>query len=304
ESALTIDDDLICPPTMGNIYQPEQALSAFDGEQINGTWTLLITDSRRSQNGELTGWQIDYCLGTSMPTCDDGIQNGLETGVDCGGPDCPPCMEPTCDDGIQNGLETGVDCGGPDCPPCMVEMCDTPTGLFDSNNTGTSVTLNWTDVPAANDYTVQGRQQGVSAWQLTLTATTNSITITNNIVPGVTYEWRVRSNCDDDSSPYSEVASFTAGSSAGDLESRGATIGKALNAQVYPSPTQEVLNVLANQNIIELEIVDITGKIVHQMQVANDRMYQQINVAALAEGHYFLRLRTERGFEVLRFVKQ
>lgn len=50
-------------------------------------------------------------------TCSDGIQNGSETGVDCGGPDCPPCAA-TCSDGIMNGSETGVDCGGPDCPPC------------------------------------------------------------------------------------------------------------------------------------------------------------------------------------------
>lgn len=49
-------------------------------------------------------------------TCTDGVQNGNETGVDCGG-DCAPC--PTCTDGIQNGNETGVDCGG-DCPPCEV----------------------------------------------------------------------------------------------------------------------------------------------------------------------------------------
>lgn len=27
-----------------------------------------------------------------VPTCTDGIQNGEETGVDCGGPDCPPCL--------------------------------------------------------------------------------------------------------------------------------------------------------------------------------------------------------------------
>jgi hypothetical protein len=36
--------------------------------------------------------------------------------VDCGGPVCPAC--PTCNDGIQNGDEEGVDCGG-SCPePC------------------------------------------------------------------------------------------------------------------------------------------------------------------------------------------
>ena len=50
------------------------------------------------------------------PTCTDNIQNGNETGVDCGGPDCPAC--PTCSDGVQNGDEEGVDCGGSNCAPC------------------------------------------------------------------------------------------------------------------------------------------------------------------------------------------
>ncbi|MFT5167417.1 MAG: hypothetical protein ACI8P3_002654, partial [Saprospiraceae bacterium] len=52
----------------------------------------------------------------SCETCTDGVQNGDETGVDCGGALCPACP-PTCDDGIQNQGETGVDCGGP-CPAC------------------------------------------------------------------------------------------------------------------------------------------------------------------------------------------
>ena len=54
------------------------------------------------------------------PTCDDGIQNGDETGIDCGG-SCAACA--TCDDGILNGDETGVDCGGPDCEPCQTGPC-------------------------------------------------------------------------------------------------------------------------------------------------------------------------------------
>ena len=48
-----------------------------------------------------------------VATCSDGVQNGNETGIDCGGPDCDVC--PTCDDGIQNGDEEGVDCGGSNC---------------------------------------------------------------------------------------------------------------------------------------------------------------------------------------------
>ncbi|MEN0045864.1 MAG: T9SS type A sorting domain-containing protein [Bacteroidota bacterium] len=171
------------------------------------------------QNGDEEG--VD-CGGSNCspcmvePTCDDGIQNGDEEGVDCGGSNCPPCIvEPTCDDGIQNGDEEGVDCGGSNCPPCMVETCDAPTGLFETNNTGSSVTLNWAAVSSANSYMVQGRQAGTSAWRLNQSSNTNSTTISNNIVNGLTYEWRVRANCDGEDSPYSEIETFTAGDNTG-----------------------------------------------------------------------------------------
>ena len=81
-------------------------------------------------------------------TCDDGLQNGVETDIDCGGPcrDLSPCLdgqgcevnddceslscsegvchEPTCDDGIKNGDEIGLDCGSTlrPCEPCMVTL--------------------------------------------------------------------------------------------------------------------------------------------------------------------------------------
>jgi len=65
-------------------------------------------------------------------SCFDGIKNGDETGVDCGG-SCAECT--TCDDGIQNGDETGIDCGG-SCEPCTgsVEV----SGMITSNTTWTS----------------------------------------------------------------------------------------------------------------------------------------------------------------------
>ena len=69
------------------------------------------------QNGDEEGVDCggSFCA-ECIPTCSDGIQNGQETSVDCGGPDCTIC--PTCVDGIQNGLEEGLDCGGPNCVPC------------------------------------------------------------------------------------------------------------------------------------------------------------------------------------------
>src|SRR5262245_27518720 len=71
--------------------------------------------------------------------CSDGVRNGTETDIDCGGSQCAPCASParslapsdcasgvcqegvcrggTCADGIKNGAETDVDCGG-SCAAC------------------------------------------------------------------------------------------------------------------------------------------------------------------------------------------
>jgi hypothetical protein len=80
---------------------------------------------------------------SSAPTCDDGLHNGEETALDCGG-SCGPCGDlaacgvsedclsgvclegecqlPTCVDLVQNGEETDLDCGGRDCSPCENDL--------------------------------------------------------------------------------------------------------------------------------------------------------------------------------------
>ena len=77
----------------------------------------------------------------ALPTCMDGIKNGGETGIDCGGMTmCPRCgtgqgcslasdctnqvcqggmcQAPSCSDGVKNQNETDVDCGGGTCSAC------------------------------------------------------------------------------------------------------------------------------------------------------------------------------------------
>ena len=113
----------------------------------NGAWTGNYTSVTKSvtipanstvqiinQSGDMA-MNVDYIAfsggGTSGPTCTDGIQNGSETGVDCGG-SCTACAPAaTCTDGIQNQGETGVDCGGP-CAACAT--CS--DGIQNQNETG------------------------------------------------------------------------------------------------------------------------------------------------------------------------
>lgn len=80
----------------------------------------------------MTSCSDDNCT-QGNAACFNGVQDGDETAVDCGG-SCTPC--PTCDDGIQNGGETGVDCGGPDCAPC--DGVITKAGLIAADEKWTS----------------------------------------------------------------------------------------------------------------------------------------------------------------------
>lgn len=74
------------------------------------------------------------------PGCNNGVRDGSETGIDCGGSSCVACnaqgTKPAADgggpggpdgavpeppggiDGFKDGTETDVDCGGPDAPKC------------------------------------------------------------------------------------------------------------------------------------------------------------------------------------------
>jgi len=72
------------PAGQGGTYQPSQALSAFDGENANGTWTLSITDGANADGGQLNGWGLTFETLTTPATnpCGAGsdliFKNGFE----------------------------------------------------------------------------------------------------------------------------------------------------------------------------------------------------------------------------------
>lgn len=103
------------------------------------------------------------------PGCGDGVTNGAETDVDCGGADCVPCADlsacladpdcqsgrcrdgrctaSSCSDGAKNGAETDVDCGGPACSPCATgEGCAVDGDCLGDRCSGTTCLPSCTDV--------------------------------------------------------------------------------------------------------------------------------------------------------------
>ncbi len=132
-SNVTFSGILVAPNAMVHIFSNTTFNGCVGGENItlepdvtfdsNG---LRLVDEEPTcddgiQNGDEEGIDCGGTFCAACPTCDDGVQNGDEEGVDCGG-SCPDECEPTCDDGIQNGDEEGIDCGGTNCAACPT--CD------------------------------------------------------------------------------------------------------------------------------------------------------------------------------------
>ncbi|MBB3700529.1 family 31 carbohydrate-binding protein [Flammeovirga yaeyamensis] len=106
----------------GGCYPPDVQEDGYYKRFVQISANTDYTIKVQGSNEQEKVAQVSQCY--FVPTCNDGIQNGDETGVDCGGSSCNDC--PTCEDGIQNGEETGVDCGGPDCVSCDVVCNGTP----------------------------------------------------------------------------------------------------------------------------------------------------------------------------------
>ena len=109
-------------------------------DESSGTTNVFASEYTTTANRP----RLDVCYTPVAPTCTDGIKNGAETSIDCGGGSCPACINgqaclvnadcvsatctgsvcvapPSgCSDGVKNGLETDIDCGGGVCAACVI----------------------------------------------------------------------------------------------------------------------------------------------------------------------------------------
>lgn len=101
-----------------------------------------------------------------VATCTDGIQNGQETGVDCGGPDCPAC-----DEGLQN---TQWQSSGTNVAPLLVSLFATDSIYAEFNSDFTYLVEQYdtsgTKLTLAGTYT-QAESGVGNIWQITVNQT-------------------------------------------------------------------------------------------------------------------------------------
>ncbi|MEK6903238.1 MAG: hypothetical protein AABW64_01155 [Nanoarchaeota archaeon] len=99
----------------------------FDLNDLQGKSEILTIDYPNAQmfvvmslEASPSGSSVQTAVkDIKVTTCSNGLQDGDETAVDCGG-SCPACA--TCTDSVRNQNEAGVDCGGPCEKKCEIKV--------------------------------------------------------------------------------------------------------------------------------------------------------------------------------------
>jgi hypothetical protein len=130
--------DMTGTPGTAPVAAGATCTSDSGGQRCDGQGNCVqCLDAKDCPAGMSCG-ELNTCMGSP---CMDGVKDGSETDVDCGGAICPPCgtglmceqgsdcvstvcdavmhtcLSPKCMDGVKDGNETDVDCGG-SCSAC------------------------------------------------------------------------------------------------------------------------------------------------------------------------------------------
>ncbi|MBI1266895.1 MAG: T9SS type A sorting domain-containing protein [Cryomorphaceae bacterium] len=87
------------------------------------------------------------------------------------------------------------------------------------------------------------------------------------------------------------------------ISNQGDNVGTIINpftVSIYPNPAAEFINIVSSARVLSYEIVAIDGKV---LQGSSAVVQTKIDLSMFNAGVYFLRIQTERGDKVTRFIK-
>lgn len=307
---LNFDDEastatLPCPPVGGGYYIPASALSAFDGQNMSGTWTLTISDAFNQDGGALNSWGLEICYTPATPcTPPTAATIGGTTAICPGGSTTLSVTAGTLNDATDWQWYSGS-CGG--------------------TSVGSGTSLN---VSAAGTYFVRGEGGCVTAGTCVSVTVTQTTLNLNTTVAGTTissaqgtatYQWI---NCTTNT-PISGATSqsFIApanGSYAVIVTRNGCTDTSACvtisnlgiddlnfeDVSVYPNPTTGKITVSFNKevNLRSFVIRDVTGRLIREEKPQTTSGIT-FDISAEAQGVYFLNIEVGGATQSIKLIK-
>lgn len=175
------------------------------------------------------------------------------------------------------------------------ESCPAPTNLgaiiekdVEGYQYTYKVTMTWDAVENAGGYKVfvNGSEFGTTSTNFYIAGSDNE----------GTFDFTVKSLCPSGESEESEP--FTVVVQDISLEEY------ANRFEIYPNPAESNITINTNENINEINIYNIIGINVYSEKVSVDRCPLSVDINTLNSGVYFIKINTEKGDIVKRFVKE
>jgi subtilisin-like proprotein convertase family protein len=306
---LNLDDEatlgsLPCPPVGGGFYQPENPLSAFDGEDPAGTWILTISDNTDQDGGELENWGLQICLEPEIP-CVHATQPVVSANTLCpGGTATLAITSGNLNDAVNWYWYSGS-CGGTPIGAGTSIVVNTTGNYFVRGEGGCTLPESCVEVSVTNpviNTTATNNQNQLSAaqngavyqWINCINNTSISGATTQSFTPAQNGQYAVIvtiNNCSDTSTC---LTVSTVGISENEL-----------NVLLYPNPTKGIvtLDFGQEQHISNCTVTDAVGRIIVS---ETDLQLQQyvVDLSAESAGVYFLNLSVGTQTQVFKIIRQ
>ena len=164
-----------------------------------------------------------------------------------------------------------------------------PENLTATANSTSSIELTWDAVENANSYFVYCNDEEIA----NITATTY---VVENLEYNTEYCYTVTAmGVDTESDPSEEACAKTLGESLSENESY---------FNIFPNPASDNITISTNQEITEINIYNILGVNVYNEQFTMNHSQLDVNVSDFINGVYFIKVKTENGETVKRFIKK
>lgn len=166
-----------------------------------------------------------------------------------------------------------------------IAPCDTVTDITIDEY----ATIRWTSDAASWNirYTINGEEHTVHA--------ANNIYTIGGLADGDVVTVSIQAICEDNRvSEWSETSTFT--------YSTGVNEYNALNANIYPNPTRDIVNVDCSVIGASLNVYDMFGKVVMSTTIQSERT--ELNFNNVAPGVYVIRIANSNAMTTVKVVKE
>ncbi len=186
----------------------------------------------------------------------------------------------------------------------IAAICDWPETINTLVFSGSSARIMWSAVAEAEKYRIKYRAKVVGeTWtEITLGALT-SLDL-NNLLSGHNYKYKMKVKCSGGWMNWGAKYEFSLPNSRlSNGESKNTATLDEEELIVFPNPVKDKLHIAYDKEIaVDIKIVNIAGK--NYIQLENQPINKEINVASLPEGLYLLSVTLEDGSIISRrFVK-